>query len=369
MRIVLDLRCLDTASANRGIGRYARELAMSCLAQAPPEWEFFGLSWSRAGSRLGLLDIRCPSPRRGIGWTDRWVLPSVLRRHGADLYHSTAYALPVAGAHGVALVLTVHDLAADLHPRTLSLRHRLAFRRTYRSARAAHRVITVSEATRRALIDRYPVNEERIVAVPNGVARAFTSGDRPRISSGFPLPFLLYVGGLDPLKNVPFLIRVLRRLHQDVPDLHLVVVGEEGPRKGDLERIAAGEGVSSRVEAVGFVEDERLAAAYGEASAFVFPSRYEGFGLPPLEAMAAGCPVVSSPAGALAEVLGDGAILREPDDPEGWAQAILPLLRVPAERSERVRAGFRRAARFTWESTARRTLAVYEGAVLEATRT
>ena len=367
MRVALDLRCLETASGTRGIGRYARELARACLAQAPSGWSFLGLSWSGLATTLGLEDVRCPPPRRGIGWTDRWLLPPLFRKHEVDLYHSTAYALPRGRAAGVALVLTVHDLVADLHPRALSMRHRLALRRTFGSARAAHRVVAVSETTRRALIARYPVQEERVVTVPNGVAPAFGPAAQGSPGpSGFPRPFLLYVGGFDPLKNVPFLLRVLRRLQDAAPEMHLVVAGEEGPRRLEILRAASDLGLTSRIHAPGFVSDEHLASAYAEASAFVFPSLYEGFGLPPLEAMAAGCPVVSSPAGALAEVLGEGAILREPEDPEVWARELLALYRDLSLRAACVRAGASRAARFTWEATARSTLDVYRQAREEA---
>ncbi len=369
MKIVLDLRCLETPSGRRGVGRYARELASSLLLGAPPGLRLGALSFTGVGSKLGLEDLICPGPRRGIGWTDRFVLPALLKRHGTDLYHSTAYALPSGGMDGVALVLTVHDLVADVHPEALSLRHRLAFRRTFRSARLAQRVVTVSEATRRDLLARYRLEDRRVIAIPNGVAGTFVSV-APAVTapSGFPRPFLLYVGGLDPLKNVPFLLEVLRHVHRTAPEMHLVVAGEEGARRAELTRLAAVSGLSQRVHAVGFVEDARLAAAYREAATFVFPSRYEGFGLPPLEAMASGCPVVSSPAGALAEVLQDAALLCDPDDALAWARAVLALVVDADARKAVVATGLERAAGFTWPATAKKTLAVYESALREVGR-
>jgi glycosyltransferase involved in cell wall biosynthesis len=368
VRVLLDLRCLETASALRGIGRYAHELARCLPGVAPAGWEFFGLSWSGVGESLGIGDVRYPGPRRGIGVADRWILPGLLRRASIDVYHATAYALPSTGAPPTALVLTVHDLVADLYPGALALRHRLAFRRTFHSTAAADRVITVSDATRRDLLARYSIDPAQVTTVPNGVSATFRApaeADRP---SGLPVPFLLYVGGLDRLKNVPFLLDVLDRIRARAPEVHLVVAGEEGARRHAFEQAAAARGLSTRVHAVGFLPDPQLAAAYAEALAFVFPSLHEGFGLPPLEAMAAGCPVVSSPAGALAEVLDGAAILRDPADAPGWAEALLSLLQDPGRREAIARAGADRARGFTWERTARQTLGVYEEAARKAAR-
>jgi glycosyltransferase involved in cell wall biosynthesis len=365
VRLLLDLRPLETPSARRGLGRYARELARAVRDAAPSGWRVAGLSWSGGGRRLGLEEVRYAGPRRGIGIADRFLLPGLLRRERIDLFHATAYALPSAGAPGTALVLTVHDLAPDLHPRGLSLRHRLALRRTFRSARVAERVLTISETTRRALLERYGLDPARVETVPIGVAAPFRGGGPPRSEPPFPRPFLLYVGGLDPLKNVPFLLEVLARSRRETPSLRLVVAGEEGGRREALRAAARRAGLEGAVETPGYLEDGALAAAYAGAAAFVFPSRYEGFGLPPLEAMAAGCPVVSSPGGALREVLDGAAILLEPDDAEDWSQAVLRLLGDPGERARLAARGVERARSFTWERTARATLAVYEAALRE----
>jgi len=173
MRVLLDLRCLETTSARRGIGRYTRELVGALKAAVPPGWSLAGLSWSGQGAALGLEDVAYRGPRRGISVIDRYILPNLLRRHRIDLYHATAYALPSSGVRDAALVLTIYDLVADLFPRALSLRQRLAFRRTFRSTRAADRVITISETTRRELLGRYAVDPRRVVAIPIGVSTRF----------------------------------------------------------------------------------------------------------------------------------------------------------------------------------------------------
>lgn len=369
-RILIDLRCLETASATRGLGRHTRELVSALREQVVPGFELAGLSWSGVGSELGVEDVSYTGPRRGIGFADPWLLPRLFERERIALYHAPAYALPVGRVTRAALVLTVHDLVADVRPQALSRRHRAAFRRTFRSARVAHRVVAVSEATRRDLLARYPLDPQRVRVIPNGVSHAFRMAkEGAGATSGFPAPFLLYVGGLDPLKNVPFLLKVLEYLRREPSgDIHLVVAGEEGARQRELAAQASRLGLGPFVHLAGHLEDRRLGAAYREATAFVFPSRYEGFGLPPLEAMACGCPVVSSPEGALSEVLGEAAWLLGPDDLEGWARAVLALAREPALREERIRAGRKRASEFTWERTARETWALYVSAMEEAAR-
>lgn len=366
MRILVDLRCLETPSGDRGVGRYARELVRAMVPELPAGDSIAGLSRTGAGRALGIEDVPYRGPRRGIGIADRWTIPPLLRRRGIDLYHAPAYALPSAGAEGAALVLTVHDLVADLHPGALPLRHRLAFRRTFRSAAVAHRVITVSETTRAALLDRYPVSPRRVVAIPNGVAPAFDADREPgRGPSGFERPFLLYVGGLDPLKNVGLLLRVLARLRDAGRDVRLVVAGESGPRGERLTEEARALGVAESLVLPGRIDDARLAAAYRECEAFVFPSRYEGFGLPPVEAMASGAPVIASPGGALAETLRGAARLEAPDDVEGWAAAVLDLMDGTERREARIAAGRSRAAEFRWDRAARATLEVYRAALAE----
>ncbi len=366
LKLLIDLRCLETASAGRGIGRYARELALAMREALPEGFSSFALSWSGVGKELGLGDVLYRGPRQGIGFADRYLLPALFRREAVDLYHSPAYALPSRRCRDTALVLTIHDLVADVHPGGLSWRHRAAFRRTFRSGTAAHRVITVSRRTREDLLARYPIEPWRVVVVPNGVAGAFhaiASGESPPWR--FPAPFLLYVGGLDPLKNVSLLLRVLRRCRERGRSLYLVVVGEEGPRREALIEEARTQGVADALHATGRLGDAALAAAYRGALAFVFPSRYEGFGLPPLEAMAAGCPVIASPAGALAETLDDGAILVPPDDLDGWAGAVLDLAADEEGRRRIAAAGRAWAASFTWERTARETMQVYLSALRE----
>ncbi|HET9299469.1 MAG TPA: glycosyltransferase, partial [Candidatus Polarisedimenticolaceae bacterium] len=254
MRILLDLRCLETGSAARGLGRHTRELARAVRVQAPAGVRVAGLSFDgKVARELLMEDVRYPGPRRGITWSDGWLLPRLLRHEEIDLYHAPAFGVPRGEAGGTARVLTVHDLIPEIFPGSVPLRARAAFRRIHRTALAADRVITVSETTRRDLLARYPVPAERVVVVPNGVAAPF-AGARPGAGRSA-APFLLYVGGLDPTKNVPFLLDVLAEVRRQVPGMRLALIGETGPRREALAARARAAGLGDALDLLGFLDD------------------------------------------------------------------------------------------------------------------
>jgi glycosyltransferase involved in cell wall biosynthesis len=219
-----------------------------------------------------------------------------------------------------------------------------------RSARRAARVLAVSELTRRDLIDLYGIPEEKIVVTPNGVDPAF----RPEGPSPDGEPYALFVGALQPRKDAAAAIEALALIGDGAP--RLVVVGQDKGGRAEAERSAEHNGLAARVEFRGHVPQEELAALYRGAACLVFPSRYEGFGLPVLEAMASGTPVVATTAGALPEVAGGAAILVEERNPVALAGGIERAL---ADRERLVASGLERARQFTWAETARRTLNVY----------
>jgi glycosyltransferase involved in cell wall biosynthesis len=274
-------------------------------------------------------------------------LPRLLRRLRPALGHFN-YVIPPA--YRGPSVVTVHDLSFEHMPSVMSPRDRFMFRTFVpRSASRADRVLTVSEQTKRDVVERYGIAEEKIVVTPNAVDPIFSpDGAAPERR-----PYALFVGGIQPRKDPVAAIEALALLNGD---LELVIVGAEkrgGPEVRDaLRRL----GLEQRVELTGHVGHEQLAGLYRGAVCLVFPSRYEGFGLPVLEAMASGTPVVAANAGALPEVAGDAAILVEPGDAAAIAEGIRRAL---AERERLVAAGLERARSFSWAETARRTLAVY----------
>jgi glycosyltransferase involved in cell wall biosynthesis len=287
------------------------------------------------------LPARSQVTRMAIG------LPRALRRLRPALGHFN-YVVPPA-YRGPAVV-TVHDLSFESDPDLMGRRDRFMFRTFVpRSARRADRVLAVSKRTKRDLIEHYGIPEEKIVVTPNGVDPIF----RPNGSTPDVPPYALFVGGIQPRKDP---LTAIEALALAEGDLRLVLVGDE-KRGGDEVRSAIERlGLERRVEFAGYVEHEGLASLYRGAACLVFPSRYEGFGLPVLESMASGTPVVASKAGAVPEVAGDAAVLVEPGDPEALAEGIRKAL---ADRDRFVAAGLARAKQFTWAETARRTLEVY----------
>ncbi len=273
-------------------------------------------------------------------------LPLLLRRLRPDLAHFLHVVPPAWRGRSV---LTVQDLSFEHFPEVMSRADRFFFRTFVpRSARRADRVLTGSESTKADLVERYDVAAERIVVTPYGVDPLFSpDGPHPQRP-----PYALFVGALQDRKRPELALLALRAVDSN---LRLVFAGPDRGLESDLRDEARLLGLDDRVEFAGHVPPDELAALYRGAACLVFPSRYEGFGLPVLEAMASGTPVVATRSSSIPEVAGDAAILVNGDVDE-LASGIERAL---AERDRLVSAGLARAARFSWAETARRTAAVY----------
>lgn len=276
-----------------------------------------------------------------------WSLPRALGRRPVDVAHFQYVVPPLY--RGTA-VITVHDLSFARNPAFMTPKDRVLFRRLVPwSIRRAARVLTVSEWSRADILDRYGVEPDKVVATPNGVDPAFgPDGPVPRRP-----PYLLFVGAIQPRKDPGTAVDALALVD---PDLSLVMVGPHKRGVDDLRARIDALGLTERVELLGHVGQDELAALYRGAACLVFPSRYEGFGLPALEAMASGTPVVAARAAALPEVVGDAGVLVEPGDPEALAAGVAEAL---ARRDDLAAAGLARARTFCWSHTAARTAAVY----------
>jgi glycosyltransferase involved in cell wall biosynthesis len=268
----------------------------------------------------------------------------------------------------VPLLVSVHDVSFLEYPEYFTTFRSLQLRCTVRrTVRAAACVLTPSEFSKRSILKAYQLDEARVVALPNGVSSAFHPIPREaaqrsvRSSFALPIPFILTVSDLQPRKNHLGLIRAFERLVRDHPDLphHLVLVGKETWYASVIQAAAKKSEASQRIHFTGFVSDEELLQLYGACDLFVYPSFYEGFGLPIVEAMACGRAVACSNTSAMPEVADSAALLFDPYSEEELVRAMRDLLLNPELRSRMERLGMQRAAMFSWEKTASKTLELY----------
>jgi glycosyltransferase involved in cell wall biosynthesis len=303
----------------------------------------------RPPSGVPLRPIRAP----GLLWK-HLALPLALRQDSCDVFHSPTGTLPLWSP--CPTVVTIHDLFAAIEPRWFRPRIGRQLRLTQRrAARTANRVVAVSERTRCDLVERYQVAPEHISVVYNGVDHSRfhpMEVDAQAVAHRFrvPYPFILCVGSLMPWRNAPRLLRAASRL-----GFGLLFVGRDIWGTDPTQRIAAEHGWSW-ARFAGYVADADLPELYAAASVFAYPSLYEGFGIPPVEAMACGTPVVASTSGALPEILGDAALLVDPRDESALADA---LQAAAADHGELRRRGIERAARYRWDTAASQTWEAY----------
>jgi glycosyltransferase involved in cell wall biosynthesis len=259
-------------------------------------------------------------------------------------------------------VCTIHDLIPLDHPEWFNRR----FGQWYswllpRLAKRVRHLIAISDFTKQRIVQRLGVAPEKVTVIPNGVDSRFSPRNPEEIEITLralditPEPYLLYVGSLEPRKNLPRLLEAWRTAQPSVTkDMRLIVAGARGSSRvfGAVEI----ECVPPRTEFIGYVPDEHLPGLYSGAVALVYPSLYEGFGLPPLEAMACGTPVVTSDGTSLPEVVGDNAVLVDPYDSDSIAEGIVRVLSNPSLRDSLSRSARQRAACFTWEQAAHQTI-------------
>jgi glycosyltransferase involved in cell wall biosynthesis len=370
MRIGLNLVFLVPGHTG-GMETYARELIRSLRAVAPQVelTTFVSREGAAAAGEPWLADcepvvVPVNSSSR-VGWVrgEQVHLPGLARRARVDLVHSLATTGPGWGRFK--RVVTVHDLIYKVHPEAhfglISMGMAVL---VPLSVKRATRVIAVSQSTRDDVVQQLRVPSERIDVVPNGVGTPPAGGAlaetelRARLDLG-ERPIVLCTSAKRPHKN---LMRLLEALAQMPPERRplTVLTGYPTQHEDELRARAAALGIADDVRILGWVPQEELEGLYAAATCLVFPSLYEGFGLPVLEAMARGLPVASSNRSSLPEVAGDAALLFDPADVGAMRAAIERLLGDPAERERLSRLGREQAARFTWEACARATLATYE---------
>jgi len=379
MHIAINAQLLSDEATYRGAGvsNYSRhllhQLGKLTVAQGTTDqYTAFVNTTSFQADGVGLVTTRLPlaQPLARIIW-EQSILPLRLRQIQADLVHGLVNVLPLTTK--VPGVVTVHDLSFVHMPEKLRAAKRFYLVHLCRAsvAKAAH-IIAVSQQTADDLIHYFGVKASQISVVPNGVASAFTPGDPTavqnfRVAKGLPPRFLFYLGTLEPRKNLALLVKAFARWLAQASgedrQVKLILAGAKGWFYTEIFRLVTALGLEQSVLFPGFIPETDLPDWYRAAEAFVYPSLFEGFGLPVLEAMACGTPVLCSHVASLLEVVGDSALTFAPDSEAELARALALLAGQAALRAELRQKGLARAQNFSWQRTAQATLAVYAGIV------
>ena len=352
-----------------GVSRYTEALVRELPNVGPDEQYVVFTGGERPPVSRGFdpgiewVHSRLPTgkPEARILW-EQTVGTTIARRHRLDLIHAPVNVTPLVT--GAPRVVTIHDIAFHLYPEQYpGAKQRYLRLMTRLSVQRATRVIAVSEATRQDVIRYYGAKPSQVVTVPNGVPADYHPLPPDEVAEfrareGLPERFILFVGTLQPRKNLETLLRAYAQVADDI-GWELVVVGATGWAYDPIFETARSLGLAERVRFAGYVPGEDLPRWYNAAGMFVYPSLYEGFGLPLLEAMACGTPVIAANTSSLPEVVGDAGLLVDPRDADELAGAIRRLAESASLREDLSARGRQRAAAYSWRRTAEETLAVY----------
>jgi len=355
-----------------GINGYIYNL-LRALPEADPSFRYTVFTGQQSHppehERLAIRRTRwnTQSPIRRIAW-EQLAQPLALRRMQPDLLHALAFVTPVFSR--VPSVVTVYDLSFIHFPERLPAARRLYLRVFTRwSCRHARRVIAISQSTARDLVRSFSLPDDRIdVAVP-GVGEQFKplpagKVEAFRASKGLPARFLLFLGTLEPRKNLPLLLRAYARLPQrDREAVHLVLAGGKGWMADEIFATIVAHNLAATMHLPGYVPADELPLWYNAAEVLVYPSVFEGFGLPVVEALACGTPALVSDSSSLPEAVGSGGMCLPPHDVAAWHEALARVIHDPAWRSETGERGREHATHFTWTRTANQTVASYRRAL------
>ncbi len=364
MRIGVDLSVIQ--STKSGVDWYTHHVLKEMINLLEPDEQLFLFSNRETGFEREVEANRQVSVVRSrFRYQEPWrqlLLPLLLKRHQIDVCFFTNFVLSVASS--CPMVLTIHDLSFKIFPRTHSLRNVVWTRSLVPvSVRRSWRIIAVSNNTKLDLIRLMNLNSSKVEVIHEGVTGEFrpepAADDEEALAHyGIVKPYVLFVGTLEPRKNINLLIKGFDKITEKHPDVHLVLAGRRGWMAqaifDELER----RDLLGKVHITGYVREHYLPALYRHSSALIYPSLYEGFGLPPLEAMASGTPVIVSKGSSLPEVVGDAGLYVNPLDADELANK-MDMVLSDAGLADGLRAkGLERAGQFSWQGAAEKTLEI-----------
>lgn len=364
MRIGIEITPLTATPT--GVGYYVRHLLAALLSQqdAPEYVGFASGLHPPALTDLSLNYRRIPLPTRLLYkcWEHIGIPRVDSLLGGVDMYHAVNYVLPPVTK--AKRILSIHDLCFLRHPKWASPKVVGPFQRTIRKhAHEADKVITCSESTKNEIVDLLELPKGRIQVIYDAADNIFQPVDpqlaQKQVTDALDIscPYMLFVGTREPRKNLNGLLKAFSKV--SIPH-HLVIAGGSGWNSSDLQEQVTRLNLKGKVHFTGYIHDRALfPALYCAATAFLFPSWYEGFGLPVLEAMACGCPVIASNTTSMPEVGGDAALYAPPEESDTWANTIQKVAEDESLRDDMRRKGLEQAAKFSWQHCAKETLECY----------
>lgn len=362
MAIGIDTRSLTGDLS--GVGNYLRGVVSASAFSQTPRGYYHPQDSTDPPRSVSSTPIRTPTPVNHIlgpatpAWWMNVTLPRAIRQDDIDCFFGPNFLKPAYCP--VPSVIVVHDLVHRVHPEVHTPAYR-AYLKTFlpRSVRTADHVITVSESTKHDLQRFYDIGDTRVSVAPPAAderfhPRTLSDGERDQLRSKYDLPeeFVLFVGNIEPRKNLSTLVQAIAQL-PEANQLPVVVVGQKHVPAPEFESATDAAESDKLVYRPGYVPDDDLPLLYNLASVFVYPSLYEGFGIPPLEAMQSGTPVVTSDRSSLPEVVGDAGMTVDPTDASAIADAVETLLTDADLAATYRKCGLKRADQFSWETTAR----------------
>jgi glycosyltransferase involved in cell wall biosynthesis len=361
------LIALDARKYNDyGIGTYIRNLVEQLHTLNSAHKFILFVAKGDEGSELFPGTMQISPVRYGkYSLSELFLFASKARVKGVSVFHSPHYTLPFGLK--CQSVVTIHDLIHLRFPIYYPLlRRAYSYGMIWHSIHDSRFVITDSEFTKLDILRSFRVREEKIVTIPLGVSEQFHQNVDPSLVEDFKLkfklkcPYILFVGNTMHHKGVDVLLRAFKEVIISFPEIELVFAGGVPEADKSIRELMNNLGISKRIKSLGRISNEELILAYKGAEMFVLSSLYEGFGLPALEAMACGIPVIVSDAGSLPEVVGNAAFVCKSGNHGMFAEAMITVLRDPMLKNEMIERGRARSARFSWRTTAQKTLEVYE---------
>jgi glycosyltransferase involved in cell wall biosynthesis len=378
-RIGIDARFYGPVG--KGLGRYTKEVVDRILTLDKTN-EYIIFLGEKNFSQFHPVNPRVKKVLARVRWytlAEQIIMPALIKKEKIDLMHFPHFNVPWFCS--TKFVVTIHDLiltkfptprATTLDPWLYKIKHKGYQLVISQAIKQAQQVITVSRFTKNDIIKKFKVNPEKIIIIHEGVANklliASTSSNDKKVIFKYNIkkPFLLYVGNAYPHKNLDGLVKVFAKIKEKNNNLQLVLVGKDDYFYRQIKKIAIGlKKVNKDIVFPGFVPDEELVSFYRCALAYIFPSFYEGFGLPPLEAMAQGCPVISSNQASLPEILGRAALYFNPYNQREMQEKIERIITDLDWRQKLIKTGYQQVKKYSWDKCAKEMLNVYKNVIFK----